>query len=125
MKSLLAISLLTLSLSALSTSAFAAEAFKQGQKIGIVDGGWVCRTLDKAIASRIIGPFEKAKQSEAIYQLNNGSCISDSIRPLKVLGYEDYLIPAYPEKGKLFVSVKEPRSGEVWYAYTGYLKPFK
>lgn len=112
-------------LSAISSSTYAAGPFNSGQKVAIEDGGWVCRTLDKAIASRIIGPFEKAKESDAIYQLNNGSCIDYSIRPLKVLGYEDYLIPGYPEKGKLFVSVREPRSGEVWYAFTGYLKPTK
>lgn len=104
-------------------SAFASEPLKKGQKVALADGGWVCHTLDKAIASRIIGSFDKAKQSDAIYQLNNGSCINYSIRPLKVLGYEDYLIPGYPEKGKLFVAVREPRSGDVWYAYTGYLKP--
>lgn len=112
-------------LAAICSSTFAAEQFKVGQKAALTEGGWVCHSLEKAIASRIIGPFDKAKESEAIYQLNNGSCINYSIRPLKVLGYEDYLIPGYTEKGKLFVSVREPRSGDVWYAYTGYLKPSK
>ena len=112
-------------LSAACSPAFAAEAFKLGQNVAIADGGWICHSLEKAIASRIIGPFEKAKESDAIYQLNNGSCIGDSIRPLKVLGYDEYLIPGYPEKGKLFVSVKEPRSGDIWHAFIGYLKPYK
>lgn len=110
-------------ISTISSSAFASETLKKGQKVGLADGGWVCHTLEKAIASKIIGPLEKAKQSDAIYQLNNGSCINYSIKPFKVLGYEDYLIPGYPEKGRLFVAVREPRSGDVWYAYTGYLKP--
>ncbi|MFB4339895.1 hypothetical protein RAC90_05310 [Pantoea sp. CS_6] len=112
---------LALFIISLSAGAEANVALKKGQNVNITDGGWVCRSMEKAIASRIIGPFEKAKESDAIYQLNNGSCIDYSIRPLKVLGYEDYLIPGYPEKGKLFVSVREPRSGEVWYAFIGYL----
>lgn len=117
--------ILAMALMAVSAGALANTEFKIGQAVDMADGGWVCRSMEKAIASRIIGDFKQASKSDAIYQLNNGSCISDSIRPLKVLGYENYLIPGYPEKGKLFVSVREPRSGGVWYAYTGYLKPRK
>lgn len=115
--------ILALAMMAVSAVALANPALKKGQEVDMTDGGWVCRSMDKAIASRVIGDFEQASKSDAIYQLNNGSCISDSIRPLKVLRYEDYLIPGYPEKGKLFVAVREPRSGGVWYAYTGYIKP--
>jgi len=52
-------------LSEACSSAFAAEAFKLGQNVAIADWGWVCHSLEKAIASRIIGPFEKAKVSNA------------------------------------------------------------
>jgi hypothetical protein len=116
---------LGLLLGAVSSSALAEEHFKAGENANLSDGGWVCRTLEKAVASRIIGPFEEAKKSDAIHQLDNGSCLGYSIRPLKVIGYDDYLIPGYPEKGRQFVAVKEPRSGDTWYAYVGYLKPAK
>lgn len=117
--------LLWLFLSVFSGSALAEAHFKAGENVNLSDGGWVCRSMEKAVASRIIGPFEEAQKSDAIYQLNNGPCLSYSIRPLKVLGYNEYLIPGYPEKGRQFVAVREPRSGEVWYAYVGYLKPVK
>lgn len=116
---------LGLLLAAVSGSALAEEHFKAGENANLSDGGWVCRTLEKAVASRIIGPFEEAKKSDSIHQLDNGSCLGYSIRPLKVIGYGDYLIPESPEKGRQFVAVREPRSGDTWYAYIGYLKPAK
>ncbi|WP_206403859.1 hypothetical protein [Erwinia billingiae] len=116
---------LGLLLAVISGSALAEAQLKPGQAVSLSDGGWVCKSLEKAVASRIIGSFDQAQKSDAIYQLNNGSCIGYSVRPLKVLGYDDYLIPGYPEKGRLFVAVREPRSGDVWYAYVGYLNPVK
>lgn len=98
---------------------------KMGSHAELKDGGWVCRTLDKAIASREIDQSKSAGDKADITQLNNGSCIMYSVRPFKIVGYDDYLIPAFPEKGKLFVTVIEPRSGEKWHAFTGFLQPVK
>lgn len=113
--------LLTLILVTLS-SHVAAKDFKAGDNVNIKDNGWVCRSLEKAIASRVIEESVAEGGNRDIYQLNNGSCIAYSVRPLKIIKYDDYLIPGYPDKGKLFVSVKEPRSGETWHAFTGFLE---
>ncbi|HHH1650944.1 TPA: hypothetical protein ACPZHR_004147 [Yersinia enterocolitica] len=109
----------------LLTSTASASELRIGDKAQIKDGGWVCRTLDKAIASRIISVSIDQGLNPDTYQLSNGSCITYSIRPMKIVAFDDYLIPGFPEKGKLFVSLVEPRSGETWYAFTGFLQPVK
>ncbi|EKN3440900.1 TPA: hypothetical protein PXO57_002666 [Yersinia enterocolitica] len=109
----------------LLTSTASASELRIGDKAKIKDGGWVCRTLDKAIASRAISESLEQGLNPDTYQLSNGSCITYSVRPMKIVAFDDYLIPGFPEKGKLFVSVIEPRSGEVWYAFTGFLQPVK
>lgn len=108
----------------LTSNSFAAE-LKIGENAQIKGDGWVCRTLDKAIASRAINESLEQGLNPDTYQLSNGSCITYSVRPMKIVAFDDYLIPGFPEKGKLFVSVIEPRSGEVWYAFTGFLQPVK
>ncbi|MBV6817504.1 hypothetical protein KWG64_06065 [Rahnella sp. PD12R] len=118
MKPALALALAMLLLPQISNAAH----LKVGGNAELKDGGWVCRSLDKAIASREIEETAIAGGKADVSQLNNGSCISYSVRPFKVVAYENYLLPAYPEKGKLFVAVIEPRSGEKWYAYKAFLQ---
>jgi len=121
MKPALALALVTLLLPQISNAA----QLKVGGKAELKDGGWVCRSLYKAIASREIQETASSGGKADVSQLNNGSCINYSIRPFKIVAYENYLLPAYPDKGKLFVAVIEPRSGEKWYAYKEFLQPIK
>lgn len=111
----------------LPLSAFDSGAgiYKRNQKLDIVHNGWICHTLEKAIASREIERSRSLGAIADVQQLMDGSCINYSIRPVTVIGYADYLIPAFPEKGKLFLKIKEPRSGQDWYAFAGFLTPHR
>jgi hypothetical protein len=120
MKTIVAfLALLTLSMTA------QASQFNQGDKVQIKDNGWVCRTLEKAVDSRVIAESLRDGLTPDLSGLNNGSCITYSAKPLTIVKYEDYTIPGYADKGRLFVSLKEPRSGDVWYAYQNFLEPAK
>lgn len=114
--------ILAMLLIAVSTGALANTEFKKGQRLNLKDGGVVCRTLDGAIATRdVVITNEQDWKLDMLEATRNYSCLSYSIRPLTFVKYDDYLIPGYPEKGKLFASVIEPRSGTVWHIFTDFL----
>jgi len=113
-------SLIAIAMMALSFTCSA--AFHKGEKLPLKDGGMLCRSLDGAIATRDVAiTNEQGGNVDMINATRHFSCLSYSIRPLTFVKYDDYLIPGYPEKGKVFASVIEPRSGEVWHIFTGFL----
>jgi hypothetical protein len=107
-------------------SAHCSAAFHKGEKFGLKDGGMVCRSLDGAIATRdVVITNEQGGKVDMIEATRPYSCLSYSIRPLTFVKYDDYLIPGYPEKGKQFASVIEPRSGVIWHIFTEFLDSTK
>lgn len=95
----------------------------KGEKLNLKDGGMLCRTLDGAIATRDVAiTNEQGGKADMFEATRRFSCLSYSMRPLTFVKYDDYLIPGYEEKGKVFASVIEPRSGEVWHIFTGFLE---
>lgn len=115
-----------LAIALFSLSVTCSAAFHKGEKFSLKDGGMVCRSMEGAIATRdVFITNEKGGKVDMIEATRPYSCLSYSIRPLTFVKYDDYLIPGYPENGKQFSSVIEPRSGIVWHIFNEFLQPVK
>jgi hypothetical protein len=99
--------------------------FKTGDLVGIKDNGFICRSMEGAIAARNIEMAREDGRGEDVQQILSYGCLSYSIRPIKIIAYNDYIVPGYPELGRIFVDVREPRSGDTWYAPVEFLEKFK
>ncbi|CAI2428184.1 Uncharacterised protein [Serratia proteamaculans] len=99
--------------------------FKKGDLVSIKEHGFICRSMDGAIAARNIEMAREDGRGEDVQQILSYGCLSYSIRPIKIIAYNDYIVPGYPELGRIFVDVREPRSGDIWYAPVEFLEKYK